>query len=186
MNGDIYCCERDGRRGDSRSYATSDLNRRWGQPAYAPRGTPAGQRSPGPAHTLCYHTRARCLVKPSSNTPVLQRTRRAHKERGWYAPHNISLASCPSGRRCRMLAELSTNLQAKRLKHQELNQRLTRSYKNPNIDWSDSYILPYIHTVCMNSVCTDLFIHYQPLVIIDHSTRRQGRSKEHSPRGSPL
>ncbi len=25
--------------------------------------------------------------------------RRAHKERGWYATHNISLASCPSGRR---------------------------------------------------------------------------------------
>ncbi len=29
----------------------------------------------------------------------MQRTRRAHKERGWYAPHDISLASCPSGRR---------------------------------------------------------------------------------------
>ncbi len=41
-----------------------------------------------------------CLrVKSSSNTPVMQRTRRAHKERGWYAPHNILLASCPSGRR---------------------------------------------------------------------------------------
>ena len=38
-------------------------------------------------------------VKSSSNTPVMQRTRRAHKERGWYAPHDISLASCPSGRR---------------------------------------------------------------------------------------
>ncbi len=39
-------------------------------------------------------------VKSSSNTPVIiQRTRRAHKERGWYAPHDISLASCPSGRR---------------------------------------------------------------------------------------
>jgi hypothetical protein len=38
-------------------------------------------------------------VKSSSNTPVMQRTRRAHKERGWYAPHYISLASCPSGRR---------------------------------------------------------------------------------------
>ena len=29
----------------------------------------------------------------------MQRTRSAHKERGWYAPHNILLASCPSGRR---------------------------------------------------------------------------------------
>ncbi len=40
-----------------------------------------------------------CQVKSGSNTPVMQRTRHAHKERGWYAPHNISLASCPSGRR---------------------------------------------------------------------------------------
>ena len=38
-------------------------------------------------------------VKSSSNTPVMQRTRRAHKERGWYALHDISLASCDSGRR---------------------------------------------------------------------------------------
>jgi hypothetical protein len=38
-------------------------------------------------------------VKSSSNNPVMQRTRRAHKEKEWYAPHNISLASCPSGRR---------------------------------------------------------------------------------------
>ncbi len=38
-------------------------------------------------------------VKSSSNTPVMQRTRRAQKERGLHAPHNISLASCPSGRR---------------------------------------------------------------------------------------
>jgi hypothetical protein len=29
----------------------------------------------------------------------MQGTRRAHKEKGWYAPHNVSLASCPSGRR---------------------------------------------------------------------------------------
>ncbi len=36
-------------------------------------------------------------VKSSSNTPFMQRTRRAHKERGWYVPHNTSLASCPSG-----------------------------------------------------------------------------------------
>ncbi len=91
----LYCCERDGRRGDSgfqimerggcdllkgrmtswvnprfffagtaldyksETCATSDLNRRWGQQANAPRGPTADQRSPGPAHTLCYHTRAR-------------------------------------------------------------------------------------------------------------------------------
>ena len=40
-----------------------------------------------------------CTAKSSSNIPVMQRTRRAHKERGWYAPHDILLASCPSGRR---------------------------------------------------------------------------------------
>ncbi len=40
----------------------------------------------------------RWAFKLSSNTPVMQRTRRAHKESGRYAPHNISLASCPSGR----------------------------------------------------------------------------------------
>jgi hypothetical protein len=38
-------------------------------------------------------------VKSSSNTPVFQRTRRAHIKRGWYAPEYISLAACPSGRR---------------------------------------------------------------------------------------
>jgi hypothetical protein len=38
-------------------------------------------------------------VKSSSETQVTQRARCAHKKRGWYAPDNISLASCPSGRR---------------------------------------------------------------------------------------
>ncbi len=40
------------------------------------------------AHALLL---ARRQVKSSSNTPVMQRTRRAHKERGWYAPHDIDV-----------------------------------------------------------------------------------------------
>jgi hypothetical protein len=62
VDGDFYGCERDGRRGDSRSSATSDLNRRWGQPAYAPRGPPP-QVSVAPAlRTPCATTPERGLL----------------------------------------------------------------------------------------------------------------------------
>ncbi len=39
------------------------------------------------------------LAKSNSNTPGMQKTRRAHKERGRYAPQYIFLAACLSSRR---------------------------------------------------------------------------------------
>ncbi len=52
-----------------------------------------------PRHTILTGIGAPYRVKPSHNTQVMQRTRLVHKQRRRYAPHNISLASCPSERR---------------------------------------------------------------------------------------
>ena len=73
-------------------------------------------------------------------------------------------------RQCRMLTELSTSLQAKLLKHQELNQRLTRYTVEwgPVVQESKYWLAGFIHSYSLYRL--DRYF-----VIID---RRQGRSRE--------
>jgi hypothetical protein len=48
-----------------------------GQPAYAPRGPPAGQRSPGSLSTLCNHTRSRFSGRQKAGLRSRMRAKRS-------------------------------------------------------------------------------------------------------------